>query len=88
MCRVVFDLIALFFATIWYTLAACFCCFIPRPCRPGWRKNLKEEIALVTGGGAGIGKLISLRLSKLGATVVIWDVNVQGECAFAFSLCI
>lgn len=41
-------------------------------------KNVAGEIALVTGGGGGLGRLISLRLAKLGVIVVIWDVNKAG----------
>nr|XP_033334922.1 estradiol 17-beta-dehydrogenase 11-like [Megalopta genalis] len=38
-------------------------------------KSIDGEIALVTGGGGGLGRLIALRLANLGATVVIWDVD-------------
>ncbi|CAH0564161.1 unnamed protein product [Brassicogethes aeneus] len=41
-------------------------------------KDVKGEIALVTGGGGGLGRLLALRLAKLGATVVLWDINVAG----------
>jgi len=42
-------------------------------------KSINGEIALVTGGGGGLGRLLSLRLSNLGAIVVIWDINKAGE---------
>lgn len=42
------------------------------------KKDIVGEIALVTGGGGGLGRLLALRLAKLGATVVLWDVNTQG----------
>lgn len=42
-------------------------------------KDVQGEIALVTGGGGGLGRLLALRLAKLGATVVLWDVNAKGE---------
>ncbi|CAL7940438.1 unnamed protein product [Xylocopa violacea] len=41
-------------------------------------KSIAGEIALVTGGGGGLGRLIALRLANLGAIVVIWDVNKEG----------
>ncbi|XP_023029298.1 estradiol 17-beta-dehydrogenase 11 [Leptinotarsa decemlineata] len=41
-------------------------------------KNISGEIALVTGGGGGLGRLLALRLAKLGATVVLWDINANG----------
>ncbi|CAD7079224.1 unnamed protein product [Hermetia illucens] len=41
-------------------------------------KDLKNDIALVTGGGSGIGRLLATRLSKMGTKVVIWDINQQG----------
>ncbi|XP_057326447.1 epidermal retinol dehydrogenase 2-like isoform X2 [Microplitis mediator] len=41
-------------------------------------KSVAGEIALVTGGGGGLGRLLSLRLANLGATVVVWDINENG----------
>ncbi len=41
-------------------------------------KNLENKIAIVTGGGSGIGKAISLLYAKEGAKIVVSDVNEQG----------
>lgn len=43
------------------------------------KRDLKGNIALVTGGGGGLGSLIALRLSRLGCTIVLWDINKQGQ---------
>jgi len=40
--------------------------------------RLENQIAVVTGGGQGIGAQIALRLARDGAAVVIADVNVDG----------
>ncbi|XP_068617691.1 estradiol 17-beta-dehydrogenase 11-like [Battus philenor] len=42
------------------------------------KKELKDSIAVVTGGGGGLGSLVALRLARLGCTVVLWDINKQG----------
>eukprot|EP00735_Rhodelphis_limneticus_P000701 TRINITY_DN11221_c0_g1::TRINITY_DN11221_c0_g1_i1::g.604::m.604 TRINITY_DN11221_c0_g1::TRINITY_DN11221_c0_g1_i1::g.604 ORF type:complete len:328 (+),score=86.09,sp/Q7TQA3/RDHE2_MOUSE/47.83/6e-97,adh_short/PF00106.20/6.5e-30,KR/PF08659.5/1e-12,adh_short_C2/PF13561.1/6.1e-09,Polysacc_synt_2/PF02719.10/0.0014,Ldh_1_N/PF00056.18/0.018,Shikimate_DH/PF01488.15/0.029,CbiX/PF01903.12/14,CbiX/PF01903.12/12,Methyltransf_31/PF13847.1/0.21 TRINITY_DN11221_c0_g1_i1:33-986(+) len=56
------------------------------------RKSLQGEIALVTGAGSGIGRLMSLILVKEGITkIVLWDINreavekVAEECRKAGS---
>ncbi|XP_073826766.1 estradiol 17-beta-dehydrogenase 11 [Musca autumnalis] len=41
-------------------------------------KELNNDIALVTGGGSGLGRLLSIRLGKMGTKVVVWDINKQG----------
>eukprot|EP01147_Barroeca_monosierra_P009314 gene9314-1581_t len=38
-------------------------------------KNVKGEIAVITGGGSGIGKGMAQKLAELGAVIIIWDVN-------------
>jgi len=39
------------------------------------KPSFKNKIVLVTGGAMGIGKLMSKKLRKQGAIVVIWDIN-------------
>ncbi len=40
--------------------------------------DIKGKVALVTGGGSGIGEATSLRLAQEGASVVVADVNEEG----------
>ena len=42
-------------------------------------KSIKGDIAVITGAGSGIGRLVAYRLVKLGATVVSIDVNKAGN---------
>jgi len=44
-----------------------------------WHKDIRGDIVLVTGGGSGIGRLMCLKLAKLGATIVTWDINTAGN---------
>jgi 3-oxoacyl-[acyl-carrier protein] reductase len=45
--------------------------------------NLQHKVAIVTGGGSGIGKATALALAREGAQVVALDVNVAGAEASA-----
>ena len=40
-------------------------------------KRLQNKIAVITGGASGIGKAVSLKFAKEGATVIIWDINKE-----------
>lgn len=59
--------------TVWFMLQDLFYRVFGFP-----EQKLQGELALVTGGGGGLGRLISLRLSKLGVDIVIWDIKQEG----------
>ena len=42
---------------------------------PAPKKSVIGEIILNTGGGKGIGRELAIKFSKLGAVVVVWDIN-------------
>ncbi len=42
------------------------------------RKRLDDRVAIVTGGGSGIGQGISLRFAEEGAMVAVFDVSLKG----------
>ncbi|AZG45949.1 SDR family oxidoreductase [Gordonia insulae] len=45
--------------------------------------SLEGKVAVVTGGGRGIGQAIATVLAAKGATVAIWDLNKEGADATA-----
>lgn len=42
---------------------------------PPKKKDVRNEIVLITGAGHGIGREIALEFGRRGARVVIWDIN-------------
>ncbi|KAL6254266.1 hypothetical protein P5V15_014881 [Pogonomyrmex californicus] len=73
--HILYDLFLFIGMTIIYFIEALVLTLVPRRYRA---KSIKGEIALVTGGASGIGKLIAIKLAKLGAHVVVWDINKKG----------
>lgn len=61
--------------SFWYIIKAIFLFFIPKCLR---FKDVSNDIVLITGGASGLGRLMAIRFAKLGAKVVIWDLNVAG----------
>ena len=41
-------------------------------------RSLQGRVAVVTGGGSGIGRAIAVRLAEDTAKVAIWDINAAG----------
>ncbi|TMW55540.1 hypothetical protein Poli38472_010422 [Pythium oligandrum] len=41
------------------------------------QKSVKGDVVLVTGGGMGIGRLLALKFARLGAVVIVWDLNQE-----------
>lgn len=41
-------------------------------------KSVVDQNVLITGAGSGIGQLTALRFLRLGARVVLWDINQEG----------
>lgn len=48
--------------------------------------ELKDHLAIITGAGKGIGKAIAQKFFKEGASVALWDIDLQGVENVAGSL--
>ncbi|NXP22881.1 RDHE2 dehydrogenase, partial [Scytalopus superciliaris] len=58
---------------VYYFLESLIFLIVPRR-----KKNVSGEIVLITGAASGLGRLLSLKFARLGATLVLWDVNQEG----------
>jgi NAD(P)-dependent dehydrogenase (short-subunit alcohol dehydrogenase family) len=39
--------------------------------------SLESKVAVVTGGGSGIGRACSIQLARDGVSVAVWDLNAK-----------
>ncbi|NXJ11434.1 RDHE2 dehydrogenase, partial [Odontophorus gujanensis] len=67
------EMLQVFALSMYYMLESLVFLFVPKR-----KKNVSGEIVLITGAGSGIGRLLSVKFAKLGATLVLWDINQDG----------
>lgn len=71
------DTILFLLLSCYYILESLFWTLVPYAIRP--MKSLKGDVVLVTGGGGGVGRQLAIKLARLGAKVVVWDINKEGK---------
>ncbi|KAJ8020816.1 Epidermal retinol dehydrogenase 2 [Holothuria leucospilota] len=72
----IFQLLWLLLTMLYHSIVALVCFCVPNFLRP--KKDVSNEIVLVTGGACGFGRLYALEFTKRGATVILWDINEDG----------
>ncbi|XP_027416422.1 short-chain dehydrogenase/reductase family 16C member 6 [Bos indicus x Bos taurus] len=46
---------------------------------PKKKKDVTGEIVLITGAASGLGRLLAIKFASLGAILVLWDINEEGN---------
>lgn len=77
------DTVLFFVLSCYYVLESLFWTLVPNAIRP--MKSLKGDVVLVTGGGGGVGRHLAIKLARLGARVVVWDINKEGMWNYLIS---
>ncbi|CAK1555674.1 unnamed protein product [Leptosia nina] len=67
------DTVLFLLLSCYYILESLFWTLVPNALRP--MKSLKGDVVLVTGGGGGVGRQLAVKLARIGAKVVVWDIN-------------
>ncbi|PIK53041.1 putative epidermal retinol dehydrogenase 2 isoform X2 [Apostichopus japonicus] len=73
---IICSLLWLVLTILYHSIVTFICYCVPNVLRP--KKDVSDEVVLITGGGNGFGRLFALEFTKLGATVVLWDINEKG----------
>lgn len=72
--NIVVDVLVFLGLAIVYIVEALVQLFVPVSYKS---KSVSGDIVLITGGGGGLGRLLAERFSKLGSTIVVWDINQE-----------
>ena len=59
---------------LYYFLESLFYNIIPKK-----KKDVTGEIILITGAASGLGRLLAIKFARLGAILVLWDINEEGN---------
>lgn len=43
------------------------------------QKSLRDKVVIITGGAGGVGQELAIRLARIQARVVVWDINKEGK---------
>jgi all-trans-retinol dehydrogenase (NAD+) len=78
------DTVLFLVLSCYYVLESLFWTLVPNAIRP--MKSLQGDVVLVTGGGGGVGRQLAIKLARLGAKVVIWDISVEGNSTSLYGI--
>ena len=74
MLNLILETLSVIGLVIWQIIQAIFLFFVPPS-----RKDVTNEVVFVTGAGSGLGRLLALKMAKLGSTVVCVDINKEAN---------
>ncbi|CAG5128084.1 unnamed protein product, partial [Candidula unifasciata] len=75
--NVLLELLVVTFKVIGLWLLAVIKALVPS--RFQSKKDVSDQVVLVTGAGSGIGRLLSVRFARLGSRLVLWDIDELGN---------
>lgn len=76
----IWEFVVLMWLTFYYTAESIILFLTPSFMRA--QISLKNKVILVTGGAGGVGQELAIRLARLKAKVIIWDINEKGKINF------
>lgn len=80
----IWELVVVGWLTFYYTTESTVKFLTPNFLRA--QKSLKDKVVVVTGAAGGVGQELTLRLARIKAKVVAWDINEAGICTLKTGL--